>query len=254
MNKRTRNGQVGLLMLVIMGVVVALVMSIASRSLSDTVLSRQEKESSIAFSLAETGVENALALLTDNPSVNTESNLTNMQYKIALSTAYDMYVKELETAHLDMTGFVGSINISWTLKSDKNEDLACVSDVSMGSAAAIEVVAINQNTNSLSRSYFKSSSCNSIANGFTASLDGGDKYRSTISYAVPAGTTMLRVKPIYNGASLLISGVGMPKQQYKINSKAVGGDAQKEIEVKRGLEAPASVFDYSVFTSGTIVK
>jgi len=71
MQNKFPKGQVGLLLLVVMGIVVALVMSVASRSLSDTVLSRQERESSAAFAVAETGVERALNILRTTPgSVN----------------------------------------------------------------------------------------------------------------------------------------------------------------------------------------
>jgi len=58
-----KSGQIGLILLVVMSLVIAIAMSLASRSLSDTVLSRQESESSKAFRLAETGVEQALNAL-----------------------------------------------------------------------------------------------------------------------------------------------------------------------------------------------
>lgn len=239
-----------------MGVVIALVLSIASRSLSDTVLSRQEKESSTAFSLAETGIEQALSLLVGNPDLSTEASLTDLQYKIAQSATYQMYVKELDTAHLDMAGYntANPLAISWTKKGDISEDLICGIEGSGGSAASIEVGAINGSTGAVSRSYFRASNCATFANGFAASLDGGASYRSTTSYSVPAGTTIIRLKPIYAGATIEVTGPGLPNQQYVINSKAVGGDAQKEIEVKRGLESAPSVFDYAVFAGGTIVK
>src|SRR3989344_1551249 len=53
-------GQVGLTILLVMGVLISLSLSIASRTLGDLVLSRQEKEGSEAFHLAEQGVEEAL--------------------------------------------------------------------------------------------------------------------------------------------------------------------------------------------------
>lgn len=256
MRRNTYSGQIGLLLLVIMGVVVALVLSIASRSLSDTVLSRQEKESSVAFSLAETGVENALSLLNGNPDLNTEASITNLQYKIAQSTTYDMYVKELDTAHLNMTGFntANPLTISWTKKNDASEDLSCTTEGSGGSAAAIEVSAINTTSNYVMRSYYRPSNCSTFSNGFSSSSDGGANFRSTVTYNVPASTNILRIKPIYAGATISVSGNGLTNQQYVINSKATGGDAQKEIEVKRGLEAAPAIFDYAVFANGTIVK
>ncbi len=255
MQTKRLSGQVGLILLVIMGLVVALVLSIASRSLSDTVLSRQERESSTAFALAETGVENALNLLVDNPDLTTESNLTDLQYKIAQSTSYNMYVKELEVAHLNMVGYntLNALDIAWTKKNDANEDLPCGSEGTNGSAAAIEIAAFSS-AGVVTRNYYKASNCGSFANGFAASSDGGSEYRSSISYTVPNNTEVIRIKPIYAGATIVISGSGLPKQQYIINSKATGGDAKKEIEVNRGLDAAPAVFDFAVFAGGTIVK
>jgi hypothetical protein len=87
-------------------------------------------------------------------------------------------------------------------------------------------------------------------------LDGDATYRSTITYNAPANTDFVRIRPIYAGATLAVSGsgAGFGTQQYTIVSQATGGDAQKEIQVNRGLDAPASIFDFAVFTAGTIVK
>lgn len=259
MNRTLRNGQVGLLLLVVMGVVVSLVLSIASRSLSDTVLSRQERESSTAFSLAETGVENALSQLTGNPNLNSAQNIDTSDYsfRIAQQNTYNMYVKELESATLNVSGVSGNLTVAWTLKNDANEDLSCGVEGSKGSAAGLEITTINEtNSTVMARNYYNPHNCNYL-NGFTTSNDGGSTYKSQIIYdlgALPSVPTMLRIKPIYNGATLSVSGTGMPRQQYVISSKATEGDAEKEIQVKRGLESSPSVFDYALFAGSTIVK
>jgi hypothetical protein len=46
----------------------------------------------------------------------------------------------------------------------------------------------------------------------------------------------------------------MSTQLYLIQARAAGGDAQKEIEVRRGLDAPGAVFDFALFSGTTIVK
>lgn len=248
------SGQIGLLLLVIMGVVVSLVLSIASRSLSDTVLSRQEKESSVAFSLAETGVEKALSALVANPNLSDEIIDGDLKYKIENSSTYEMYVKELESAHLDMNGPV-SLTIQWVKNGDAAENITTCNDVSGGAPAAIEITAIKNNS-TISRSYHNSNGCAlGSTNGFDDSTSsGGTVYRNQITYDVDGITDFLRIRPIYASTTLSVSGTGLPKQQYVINTQASGGNAQKEIEVRRGLDAPASVFDFAVFAGGTIVK
>lgn len=259
MQTKFRGGQIGLILLVIMGVVVALVMSVASRSLSDTVLSRQERESSAAFAVAETGIETAMNALRDPGILTVGGPLSDLSGLVTGSylgnlTTYSLYVKEGETAHLDLSTYAPTLNISWTKKNDGSEDLACGTEGSGGAAAAIEITAIQGAANTVQRSYYNASNCNLFPNGFTISQDGGANYRSMINpfYSVPPNTTVVRIKPLYAGATIAVA--GLSNQMYLIQSEATGGDAQKEIEVKRGLNAPASIFDFAVFSAGTIVK
>lgn len=254
-----RRGQIGLLLLVIMGVVVALVMSVASRSLSDTVLSRQERESSAAFSVAETGIEKAMNEIKTQNGSPISGELTGLtdfvsgDYTVSPTSTYGLFVKEGETAHLDLSSYVATLSIYWTKKDDRAENLASCSEGSQLSPAAIEISAYAGDT--VSREYYNPASCSPGANGFASSVDGGSEYRSRIvAYSVPVGTTMIRIRPIYAGATISVSGSGLNDQLYLIQSKAEGGDAKKAIEVKRGLDAPPSIFDFAVFTAGTIVK
>ncbi len=261
MHNRRPEGQIGLLLLLIMGVVVALVMSVASRSLSDTVLSRQEKESSAAFALAESGVENALNAIRQGsvPSgittLNDSTGLVSGQYGVSPESTYTLYLREGETATLDLAGFVGpNLTILWTKKSDQSENLTCVGEGSGSAPAAIEITAISSSDNTATRSYYNPSGCVLPGNGFDTSSSGGTDYLSSITYPVIANTTSVRLKPLYAGTTISVSGAGLQTQLYLIKASAVGGDAQKEIEVRRGLEAPPSILDYALFSGGTIVK
>ncbi len=236
-----------------MGVVVALVLSVASRSLSDTVLSRQEREGGAVFSVAETGVEKALnALRTNlqsvgNTTITDSSGLITGNFAAVSTSTYTLLVKELDVAQLDLTGFSGNLAISWTKKGNASET---------NIPAAIEVIAINPATSTVVRSYYNPYNVTPEDNKFEASSDGGADYVSTISYNVLAkapGSTILRIRPIYAGATLSVAGLSTP-QLYVIQSSASGGDAQKDIQVKRGLDAPPSVFDFAVFAGGTIIK
>lgn len=260
MNKSVRAGQVGLLLLVIMGIVIALVMSIASRSLSDTVLSRQERESGSALTVAETGVESALNALRTNPnpapgSLADSTGVFTGSYQVANTSTYGLFVREGELSYLDLTGFPGgNLNISWTKKNDKSEDLACSGEGSGQAPAAIEVDAM-QGTATSKRSYYNPYGCGAVTtNNFTASVSGGTDYLSAYTYAVPAGTTALGIRPIYAGATISVAGAGLSTQMHVIQSSASGGDAQSQVQVKRGLDGPPSIFDYAVFAGGTIVK
>jgi Tfp pilus assembly protein PilX len=257
MQQRTRPGQVGLILLVVMGVLIALVMSLASRSLSDTVLSRQEQESSSAFNLAESGVEAALNALRQGNDPGTGVPLTSGifsgTYGVQNTPTLGLYVKELEVAHLDLTGLVGPVTITWTRQNVANEDPSTCAEGSGLAPAALEVQALRGSGQTSQFSYYNAHGC-TLSNGFAASNDGGADYVSTVSYTPPAGTVALRLRPIYNGATIQVAGAGMSTQLYLIQARAAGGDAQKEIEVRRGLDAPGAVFDFALFSGTTIVK
>lgn len=253
----------GLVLLILMGVVVALVMSVASRSLSDTALSRQERESSAAFSLAESGVESAMNALRDNQGSQIVGDLTGLsgfvsgQFNAEPTSAYSLFVREGETASLDLTGYntANPLVISWTKTADTSENVACSGEGSGLSPAAIELAAVVSSTSTQKLKYYNPYNCNAVsASGFGVSLAGDGGYRSKISYSVPTSSTEIRIKPIYSGATIAVSGAGLTSQLYLIQSKAAGGDAQKEIEVKRGLDAPPSLFDFAVYSAGTVVK
>lgn len=251
-----RKGQVGLILLVVMGLVVGIALSIASRSLGDTVLSRQESESAKAFRLAETGVEQALNQLRQGVVPGTISLPGDSVFSgntfVGGQNSYGLYVKEGEQAHLDVSGYTGNLVISWTRKSDPHEYPSSCDDSSGGAPAAIEVIAYKSD-DTTSINYYNPNGC-AIGNNFTDSGSGSNGYLSSISYAVPANSIYVRIRPIYSNATIAVTGTNLATQLYLIQSQAEGGDAQKEIQVKRGLDAPASVFDYALFSGSTIEK
>lgn len=255
-----KSGQVGLLLLVIMGLVVGIALSLASRSLSDTVLSRQESESARAFRLAESGVEQALNALRQDSSTNTVLSLSGAgdfsgSTKINGQSNFGLYVKEGDQAHLDVSSFApGNLSISWTRVSDGRESPESCALGSGNSPAAIEIISYNS-LGTASFDYYNPYGCTPETNGFSnATSSGTDGFLSQTSYAVGAGVSAVRIRPIYTDATIAVSGSGLSTQLYLIQSKAAGGDAQKEIEVKRGLDAPASIFDYALFSGSSIEK
>lgn len=261
MKKYLRHGQVGLILLVVMAVVIALAMSLASRSLSDTVLSRQEQESSVAFRLAESGVESALNSIRTGslPDGTTEqsSGIFNASYAVSVLSTYSLFVREGEIANLDLTGYDTSnpIIISWTKKNDSSENRTCNGEGSGNAPAAIEVRTIQGALSTISFAYYNPYNCSVSGNGFTPSVAGTDPYRSQVSVMVPSGTTNLRIRPLYADATIAVSASGITSTQlYVIQSGATGGDAKKEIEVKRGIDSAPSIFDFALFSGSTIVK
>lgn len=254
-----RRGQVGLLLLVIMGLVVGIALSLASRSLGDTALSRQEGESVRAFRLAESGVEQALNALRQDTGEGVLSLTGEGDFSGSTQTtpqgSFGLYVKEGEQAHLDVASFApGTLDIEWTRPRDERENPETCAPGSGNSPAAIEVIA-HRSDGSATFVYYNPYNCDPEDNGFVeGTSSGNEEYRSGASYIVASGVVAVRIRPIYADATIKVAGAGLSTQLYLIQSKAFGGEAQKEIEVKRGLDAPASIFDYALFSGSSIEK
>lgn len=259
------SGQVGLMLLVIMGLVVGLVMSIASRSLFDTVLTRQERENTAAFTLAESGVEQALSELSQGTS---NSNWTTIEgtdlsgiyqanYAVDLLSSFEMSVHEGEGIEIDLATFPSaSLTVDWTRNGSASENPACSGTGSEGSEltpAAMGVTIIG--TGGVTRrAYYNPANCTISGNGFAASNASSQvEYRSSQIVSKQAGDQVMRLTPIYNNATIRVTGVGLTDAMFRVASVATGGDSQKEIEVKRSRDAAGSVFDFAVFSGGTIV-
>lgn len=255
-----KQGQIGLILLVVMALVISLALTLGARSLSDTVLSRQETESAKAFRVAENGVEQAMNEIRQGnleqsiPVVN--EGIFSGNVGLSGLTEYGLYVKEGEQAYLDLTGFDASNNltISWTKLSDQSENRSCVGDGSGNAPAAIEIISVIGDGDSVKFNYYNPASCTIAGNGFTNSSSGGETYRSQVSFDVAVGTTAVKIRPLYSNATITATGSNLATQLYLIESKAEGGDTKKEIQVKRGLDAPPSVFDFALFSGTTIVK
>lgn len=262
MNKKDlQSGQIGLILLVVLGLLITLIMSLASRTLSDSVLSRQDKEQSATFAIAESGVEEALrsiksgVLPTGASQVSDSLSQIIGQYTIASRNGLEIFLKEGEVAEINMAGAATpNLTFSWTKKGTPSENLACTSEGSAKAPAALEITAIAAGSYTVSRQYYNAFGCVLASNGFSQAGAGDAQYLSSINWPVIAGTTFVRVRPLYSGATVKVAGVALPAQQYDIQSQAKGGDAEKEIQVNRSLDNPPSIFDYALFSGEKIVK
>ncbi len=257
MNKNP-GGQVGLLLLVVLGLVISVVLSIAARSLSDVVLSRQEKESNAAFSVAEQGIESALLSITGNDlptgavEISDSTGLVSGEYGVSEVVSFDLYVKSGDQAEIDLSGTSGSVSVSWTKIADPGENVSCSGEGEGNSPASLEVIVTKSNL-TLERDYYNGSGC-LLENGFQASSPHGGAFLSTVNYSVPVLGATMRLRPYYSGATLRVEGVGLTTQMYLVQSEATGGDSEKEIEVKRSLDSAGSVFDYALFSEASVIK
>ena len=100
--------------------------------------------------------------------------------------------------------------------------------------------------------------CNlSASNGLTnVSTAGANQYLRRYSLAVSAADRLVRLRPLYNTASLRVTATNaLPTQAYRINAKAQAPTQEaKAIEVTRWEPVTPSIFDYVLFSGGNLIK
>jgi hypothetical protein len=229
--------------------------------LSDSTLARQAKEQNATFAVAESGIERALRAIRAGETqdgtwqLDDATSFISGSYEIRGMNEYRLFLREGESGYLDLVGYGSpTVDIDWVLSSDLTENLTCTSEGSGNAPAALELISGNDVSGVLDRAYYNSYGCSLSGNGFATATFGDGTYLSHVSYAIPAGATYLRIKLLYSGATVAVAGTGLTSQFYLIHSQATGGDATKEIEVKRTLEYSPTVFDYAVFSGTTILK
>jgi hypothetical protein len=165
-----------------------------------------------------------------------------------------MYVKEGETAQIDLSGSENSVTISW-VKSGERPSGNCSQEGSGLVPASLEVTLISS-SNIATRSYYNAYQCDlNSRNHFTnATNSGSGGFGSLQTIAIPASAVSMRIKPLYNGTTIKVAGNGLTSQLYLITSNAEGGDSRTDIEARRSLNGAGAIFDYAVFSNSTIIK
>ncbi len=259
MRKGIKSGQVGLILLVVMGLVVGLTLSIAGRSLSDNVLSRQEKENTSAFALAEAGVERALRDLAGGSTstsnvTSSDGGLVTGSYNGAAVGTFEMYLREGEGVEVDITSVPvgGNISLIWTRKMSPQENPGTCTEGSGTMPAAMGITVIDS-ASQVRRAYYNPSNCNIPANSFlSASNSSSSDYQSQTSITRLTNELTMRVVPIYNAATLKITNGSLTQAMFSVDSTAGSADSNKEIEVRKSRESAGSIFDYALFSGSTI--
>jgi hypothetical protein len=247
-NKTNNRGQVALVMVLIMTVVSAVVVSVASRTTSETRIQRLSKDSSDAFLTAQAGLEEALS----------------RQEAVSLSDSDKSY-----TVTLNNTGQNG-------LLTDKISSGSSV-DLVLNASPLLQGVKVYwKSANGLPVSLLITKYGNGQitdyaydtlgVNGFTAAPFGGSLSSSSFPYGTPQiniDTTITKVKVTVFGDSAFLGiepiGDVLPIQTINYKSEASVGTGLSK--VKYGLEYQEAknakvpeVFDYALFSLGTIIQ
>ena len=251
MTHSKHKGQVALILVLIMTVVSSLAVSLASRSTVDTRIQQSESEGVQALISAQTGLEQLI--LNPNPENNTVTGDTYTATK-SESGANSLEAGLMETgssaeltlspANDRLTGF----SVYWSPSEDNP-----------GGQPSI-FISVIRNSGEISDYAYGYEA----VNGFVVADNGTDGYaKKTASIPVDINVYKVRVTVLGAPARLMIVPVGdvFPSQLKTIKSVGTVTQPGSSTAVKYGLQYDESafdtipsVFDYALFSGGSIVQ
>lgn len=247
MTKTIHKGQVALVMVLIMTVVSALAVSLATRSTVDTRIQQAESESVQALLLAQTGLEQLIM----NPGVDTVGSPDSEYYAVRTDAGTGSVV-----AGLMNTGSTIEINLAEGSPSLTGFSVYWGPDsANPTNQPSVFISQVNNKGGIFDRAYGYNS-----GNGFLKGEVGADGYAlKTLVIPLELGVIKIRITILESPAIVKVvpSGGSFPSQTVQI--KSTGSVLSEGQKVKYGLQYEEStdanipsVFDYALFSGGSI--
>lgn len=248
MKKDEHKGQVALVLVLIMTVVSALAVSLASRSTVDTRIQQSESLGVQALLFAQTGLEQLIM----NPAPTSGAPGTNYYAVMSAVGSDNLEVGLMETGSLvevsleptnpALTGFT----VYW-------------GPGDFGGQPAVFISLVESSGKITDYAYDYGGS-----NGFTAASVGSEGYAKSTG-AIGLISTVVKVRIMVLGAPALLKvlpvGAGAVFPSQIISIKSIGSVQSDNKTVKYGLrydesavESVPSVFDYALFSGGSIIQ
>lgn len=272
LDKFFQEGQIGLVVILIMAVGLTIGLAIASQSVTDISISETEERSLRAFNAAEAGIEEALkqdtptsgSILIGDLTANVEVNpSTEPEKSLARNETMEVTTKNVSTTQ---------VKISWVDKNNECPEDDCNSciDEENGAPASLEIlkVTVTEDENGIVTSavpyryLYNSSSCAGLSesNHIIDIADvGADPYLNQVDIDVAGGAStydVLRIRPLYSQATAKVEGVdaALPGQKYEITSSATTETGEtRTVQVTKTIETWPPIFDYVLFSGSQLV-
>jgi hypothetical protein len=249
----SERGQAGIVVLLMTVVLVTIGLSVASRSVTDIRFSEQEEETTRAFDIAEAGVEEALRqdLSTFTPGTLYQNPINpSDSFEVSQGNIIIAEIEEGEAIEVDVSSFSGDVDINWGAVGEQ---------CNVNPRFASLVVSVINNSGNLARTAYTRSGCNRADNfSQTAGASPLTGYELNIDHPVAGSDQRMRIRAVYAGTNLLVqtdSGDFPDPQYYIVHSEAqTAGGESRAVEVTKSLPIPPSIFDFAVFSGGTLTK
>lgn len=265
-------GQIAVVILLIMAVLLVLGLSLAARTTQEIQLSGQEQDSTRVFNAAETGVEVALSQSSNFTEAESAGSKTLTLDSGELPTGIEGTVTITEqsglttfvnegasaTVQLENSG-ASSITIDWSKR---------VTETTCAARAALVIALYYTEAGTDKVQYYPiKPNCGYDANkavgfsesGVTALGSGDYNHRYVLNLASIPSPKLARIKPLYAGTDLNVSGINTT-QAFDIRSEAAEtADGQPTVEksaiqVTRTKPAPPTVLEYALYSGDSLIK
>lgn len=272
---RARPSQALIIMTMVMAVSLVVGVAISSRVVTTLRQISYTEQSALALSFAESGVEDALKRLKDNPSLSLPYSSDDVaiggghfNYTISQAggnTVFDDLspIEKDKAVQVNLEGYQAagglSINVYWVDSGNPAE--------TGDNRAAIEisVVYFDGTEYKLKRDAYDPIQTldRGLGNKFYDPTDpayggrpGGDPgngvtYQHRVEVSLPGGSKLLRLRAIYNNVPnsfAVVGTVNLPLQGQLIESTGYDADIQRKVQVTRTLPALSELFDFVIFS------
>lgn len=256
---KSQSGQVAVIVFLIMAVLLVVGLSLATRTSQEIELAGQQEDTTRVFNAAESGIEKALSdegnFSAGTEILNIPSDATTQATTTVTITPTDEYTNTFQPG-LSATVFTdNTVAENLTIKWAAPTESGCIS-------AVLVLTAYIQSGSNYSAQHFglRPQGCYDTTNFTPVNevLTPGRTHRYTYIFSVPANTKMLRIKPLYAATALLVEGDALGSQMHTIRSEAqdssTGNTEVRAVEVTRTRPAPPLIFDYALYSGGTLTK
>lgn len=278
-SRRSRKGQIIVIMLGVMMIALIVGLSVSSRVITSIRQSSYSGQSAEALSLAEAGAEDGLKRLKDDPTLihhlpyyHGDAALGGgiFNYTISLLGASAVFtefspISRDEVIQIELNGYPAavSVNISWVDSShpdEQSERMALVATLVYDDGGVYKARRYAWDPNGARAAANNFATPGSI--GYTP-LAGGPTYRYQASVATPAGVTLkfLRVRALYGVSttpnSIAVSGTGgsnIPSQGIVISSTGYVGKTRRSIEVFKSEPMLPEIFDFVLWSNANLTR
>lgn len=284
-----QKGQIILVLILIMGVGLAIGLSVIQRSLTDINTSSNLEQSSRAFSAAEAGIERALrqspgpnfnlSLGENNSNVNVSDSgllpapVVSTDGIQAAFARLDLNKEDVAEVWLANPADTSAVPANYYNPPTNNIDIYWGNSATDQAAIQITIIAGNGPFSNM-KYFYDPSSSRITANNFTLpDCSGGFniptisgtitfRCRQTVTWAANSNPKILRARLLYNNSSqpFAARAVGscascfLPPQARIITSIGSSGGTQRRVQLFKQDNIVPLYFDYAIFSEGEIIK